>query len=272
MAVVSTVVVLDYLDLITGKDLSADIATAFGFDGLGVLTVKNVPGLSEARGNLLPLGREFALLDDETKLKYTHEQSKYSFGWSHGKEKLQGGKPDTSKGSYYANPQFDRPVDDEAIIEQYPAFVYPNIWPTEELPALEGAFKTLGRLIVEVGKLVAMRCDVFIKSQVPTYQEGRLFSVIDTSLCCKARLLHYFPLSSEGDISTPPLALSSSSSPPAAAAASEGESDFSSWCGWHNDHGSLTGLTSAMFFSSDGRLVENTDPSAGLYCRSRKGE
>lgn len=36
-----------------------------------------------------------------------HQDSCYSFGWSHGKEKLQG-RPDVSKGSYYANPQYDR--------------------------------------------------------------------------------------------------------------------------------------------------------------------
>ncbi len=40
-------------------------------------------------------------------------------------------------------------------------------------------------------------------------------------------------------------------------------SAFSSWCGWHNDHGSLTGLTSAMYMDADGNVVENTDPSAG---------
>ncbi len=33
----------------------------------------------------------------------------YSFGWSHGKEKLEG-KPDTAKGSFYFNPIHDRPV------------------------------------------------------------------------------------------------------------------------------------------------------------------
>lgn len=25
------------------------------------------------------------------------------------------------------------------------------------------------------------------------------------------------------------------------------------WCGWHNDHGTLTGLTSAMYFDSEGK-------------------
>jgi len=49
------------------------------------------------------------------------------------------------------------------------------------------------------------------------------------------------------------------------------EDDFSSWCGWHNDHGSLTGLTSAMFLDKDGNDVVNSDPNAGLYVRNRSG-
>lgn len=27
------------------------------------------------------------------------------------------------------------------------------------------------------------------------------------------------------------------------------------WCGWHNDHGTLTGLTSAGYFDADGNMV-----------------
>jgi hypothetical protein len=83
----------------------------------------------------------------------------------------------------------------------------------------------------------------------------------------------------------------------------------SSWCGWHNDHGSLTGLTVAMFQDKDGKEVRQLpssisftallcggscelsrsvhdplapppwlcqvpcpDKKAGLYIRSRAGE
>jgi isopenicillin N synthase-like dioxygenase len=47
---------------------------------------------------------------------------------------------------------------------------------------------------------------------------------------------------------------------------------FSSWCGWHNDHGSLTGLVSAMFTDQNGKIVQNNDPDAGLYIRNRNSE
>lgn len=247
--VVGNVVTLDYEDLVTNKDLTAQIAEAYGFDGIGVLTVKNVPGFVEARERLLPLAREFALLPDEVKEKYVHKESLYSFGWSHGKEKLQGNF-DVSKGSFYANPQYDRPVEDEEVIKQYSAFVHPNIWPTEDLPQLEAAFKELGQLIVHVGTLVARQCDAYVHKKCPSYPSNKLEHIIDKSLCCKARLLHYFPISTDL---------------PAV-------DDFSSWCGWHNDHGSLTGLTSALFIDESGAVIQNNDPDAGLFARNRKSE
>lgn len=38
-----------------------------------------------------------------------------------------------------------------------------NIWPKDELPEYEHAFKDLGRLIVSVGELVAQQCDEYGK-------------------------------------------------------------------------------------------------------------
>jgi hypothetical protein len=40
----------------------------------------------------------------------------------------------------------------------------------------------------------------------------------------------------------------------------------------HNDHGSLTGLTSAMFLNEEGEEFLNTDPNSGLYVRNRRSE
>jgi isopenicillin N synthase-like dioxygenase len=88
--IIGNVIELDYYDLVNEKDLSKEIETAFGMDGIGVLVVKNVPDFIESRGKLLPLARKFADLPDEIKEKYVHKDSFYSFGWSHGKEKLQG--------------------------------------------------------------------------------------------------------------------------------------------------------------------------------------
>lgn len=252
-----SVVVFDYNDLIAGVDLTSQIEEAYGYNGIGLLTVKNVPGLPEARATLLPLAKEFSDLSEETKEKYVHEESCYSFGWSHGKEKLEG-RPDLSKGSYYANPIYDRPVDDEELIKKHAPFIHPNIWPTDDLPEMEPAFKSLGQLIVHVGGLVAQQADGYIKKQNGNYEENKLHRIIGTSRCCKARLLHYFSRTEEELAAM------------ASAAGSTNEESFSSWCGWHNDHGSLTGLVSAMFLDESGNLTENKS-SGGLYARSRAG-
>ena len=66
--------------------------------------------------------------------------------------------------------------------------------------------------------------------------------MLRTSRCCKARLLHYFPLTAEA----------------AETANADEEEAFSSWCGWHNDHGSLTGLVPAMFFEHQPATTEAT--------------
>ena len=106
----------------------------------------------------------------------------------------------------------------------------------------------------------------------------------------QGRLLHYFPpepielnsLADAADISnginngnspTP-------STPNPSTSSSNKENDGSNnnkdtdkeedWCGWHTDHGSLTGLTSAMYMHGD-KAVPNPDPQAGLYIRARQG-
>lgn len=71
------------------------------------------------------------------------------------------------------------------------------------------------------------------------------------------RLLHYFSLSEEQI--------------EAQKQATTLEDSFS-WCGWHNDHGALTGLVQAMFTDMNGEAIANPDGQAGLYVKNRKGE
>lgn len=245
-------IVFDYEELAgpSTPDLLKRIEVAYGFDGLGIVGVRGVPNVVEKRRALLPLAFKLAHLPDETLKSYEDPQSYFSVGWSHGKEKLEG-KPDYSKGSFYANPLYDLPVDSKQMIDKWPAFYRPNIWP-REVPALEAAFKDMGQLIVHTGTLLAAHCDALVKSKLPSYTDLCLHKVILTSRCCKGRLLHYFP-SDHGSV---PIDTTSQSS----------------WCGWHNDHGSLTGLTVAMYQDKDGNEVPCPDPAAGLYARSRQGD
>lgn len=249
---------------------------AFGEHGMGLLTVSGVPGLSEKRRSILHLAYAFASLPSTVRAKYEHSLSSYSFGWSHGKECLQEGRPDLLKGSYYANPLHDTPCSDQNLIEKYPAFLHPNIWPTADLPALEPAFKDMGGLIVEVGALVARQCDSYVSRMCPAYPPNRLEKIVRESRVCKARLLHYFPIIPEGK------------GPDGAARGWEGTGEAwagaSEWCGWHNDHGSLTGLTSALYVDEEGEEVDFSDcfgkgvhgglekEEGGLFVLSRNGQ
>jgi hypothetical protein len=83
------------------------IEKAYGKDGLGIVAVTGVPQYQEFRSQLLPLAQKLAALPKEDLAAIEHPASSYSVGWSHGKESFNG-KPDTAKGSYYANPLYDQ--------------------------------------------------------------------------------------------------------------------------------------------------------------------
>lgn len=82
---------------------------------------------------------------------------------------------------------------------------------------------------------------------------------IKHSKCCKARLLHYFPSNEETDDNN-------------STTQTENDTDYSTGCGWHNDHGSLTGLLPALYIDDNGKVVDCPDPKAGLYIKSRNGK
>ena len=258
-----------HADLVAGVHaqtpaLQAAVAQAYGYGGLGVLAVTDVPQLTEHRQKMLPLGAKFAALPDATKRKTETPHAFFQVGWSYGNEKLQGDQPDWAKGSYYANPLVDVPSDDANLIARFPSFLEPNVWPTEDLPEFEGAFKALGRAVVDVGRMVAKQCDDYTASQCPSYEGGKLFKLLQRSKCCKGRFLHYYPADQVQHL----VGGQGNTAPDAVAAA---DMAFSDWCGWHNDHGSLTGLVPAMFMNARGEEVPNPDPSAGLYIRSTTG-
>ena len=238
------------------------IAAAFGPAGLGLIVVRGVPGYSAARAACLPFAHRFATLPEAVQSKYVDEASHYSFGWSHGKEKFEG-KADTAKGSFYFNPNFDDPASgDAASIAAFPAFFSPNIWPSrEDCAGFEEASKALGRLLVDAGLLLSRAVDAHVAAQLPGIAgAASLERTVAESRNAKARLLYYFPLADPADAAG------------LAGGSGGGTGNGDSWCGMHNDHGSLTALVSAMYVdAATGAEVPCPDPQAGLYVCARGG-
>lgn len=119
------IVKITYKDLVTAcsndNQSSIDnlIEQAFGnanSSSLGIIAITDIPSLPSLRSKLLPLAPKLAALPPNQLDEITAPQSQYQVGWSHGREKLEGDKPDFSKGSYYANPLTDDLV--ESMLER----------------------------------------------------------------------------------------------------------------------------------------------------------
>jgi hypothetical protein len=82
--------------------------------------------------------------------------------------------------------------------------------------------------MMDTGALLALQIDAYAQSRVSTYPNNLLQRIIKEGKGHTGRMLHYFPFENKGDA----------------------EDD---WCGWHNDHGSLTALTSALYTDENGQ-------------------
>ncbi|KAF4605564.1 hypothetical protein EYR40_004350 [Pleurotus pulmonarius] len=240
--------------------LGASIEEAFGSHpkSLGIIIVRDLPPqYQKYRERLLKLAHSFATLPESVREKYADPATKYSFGWSHGKE-IMNGKPDLLKGSYYANPVADKPTVSSTLRTMYPEYYGNNIWPEKEEKGVEGfeeAFKDLGGFVLRVGYALAAACQPFALSHLRDTSVS-LPDIIANSQTTKARLLHYFP--------------------PAPGTAPKDDEPVDNWCGFHLDHSILTGLCSAMFLEQGAngavKVVPSPSPSSGLYIRTRGGD
>lgn len=221
-------------DLQQGRVSGAELDEAFGADSLGIIIVKNLdPEFVSLREKVLKSASRLAALPHESLNKLEFPQAHWLVGWSRGRENLNG-VPDTFKGSFYINCSDKLPENGSA------AYTTPNVWP-EELPELENDCEKLIGLIVGVAQSLSAACDTYFVETFPDYPKGYLQKVVRDSTTSKARLLHYFPSTSNEQ-----------------------------WCAEHVDHSCLTGLTSAMFIDENSHTeVGCPDGDAGLYIKSR---
>ncbi|XWS26897.1 hypothetical protein CRYUN_Cryun26dG0069600 [Craigia yunnanensis] len=225
-------------------DLSTKIEEGFGPNGLGILSITDVPEFPSLRRNLLNLSPRLAGLPEEVKKELEDPQSRYNFGWSHGKEQLESGKPDLLKGSFYANPLIDVPTTNAYLIERYPSYCGANIWPQVALPELKVAFKALGKLIFDVGLMVAHHCDQYVSRGMKMHKDEGLEQILLRSRCHKGRLLYYFHAQ---------------------------QRFFSTVDFWLHIFPYLNSLTCGMF-KKNGVEISCPDSAAGLYIRTRTGQ
>ncbi|RZB47168.1 hypothetical protein D0Y65_050985 [Glycine soja] len=95
--------------------------------------------------------------------------------------------------SFYGNPILDTPTTEASLIQRYPSYCRPNIWPRNALPELEVAFKALGKLIFDIGLMLAYHCDQYVSKGMKIHKDEGLESILHRSRCHKGRLLYYFP-------------------------------------------------------------------------------
>lgn len=258
LAETSPVVKIPYTKLQSNQDLTNLITAAFGKDGLGIMLISGVPNLLQKREKILRVAQKFGELPASIQDKYAHPKSHYSYGWSHGKEKMKNGKVDTAKGSYYANPVFDSLTDDEELKVKYPGVYTDNIWPTEDCPEMEPAFKVMGQLNLEISELVNKQLDNYLDN-VTKGKHPKDFFQKHAGGFFKSRLLHYFPITTQEPCNNS-----------ATACTQQSNDDIDNFCGWHLDHGALTVLLSPLYLDSNGNKV--APPSeGGLFIKNATG-
>ena len=258
---------------------------AFNPGALGILLVTDVPDLPTLRAALLPCAHALAArLSPAARARLEDPASSYQMGWSHGREALVGGRPDTAKGSFYANPLVDDPgraggEEEEgdgggaaAVAAAYPGLARPCVWPVgghgdpaEDAlaAALAPAFRGASAAMAAVGRAVAAAADALLASR-GTSPSLSLVAALGTGRGAKGRLLYYFPPGDQENGGAPAAA--------AAAPTTAATNDDDGWCGWHVDHSLLTVLCPAAYLSAGtGEEVACPDGRAGLWVRARGG-
>lgn len=227
------------------KALFDKIEEAYGDEGIGAMIVNNIPGFPERRKALLPYAQKLAQLDQEILESMETPEYFYSVGWSHGREKFRG-KPDMLKASFYASPLVDKW---KMILADGEETHFQNKWPAAGvIDGFEDSFKELGKFINGIGIEVAKNLDKFVKARCEAYEDGLIEKHLKESTRTTGRLLHYFPVDKTIDTTD------------------------MKWCGWHNDHGTLTGLCSAMYLDRDFKEVDPRDIEddvSGLFAMTR---
>ena len=259
-----------------GTSTAVSSATTQAALGLGFLEVTRIPPeMVDLRKRLLPKASELANLSSNELFSLEKPETGYSIGWSHGKESfrvdddkhnesnsgIKDGVPkrryDTAKGSFYMNPFADASTT--------------NVYPPSLQPSLEDDLLQMTRFMSEVGLWIAVLCDLYLDSttttatiinspeqECPSHNraENTEIDFIPSSIstnqwmvykslkygkpAAKARLLYYFPQTQQQEQKEEKKKSQEISFQ------TNDDDVYDDWCGWHTDHGTLTGLLPGM--------------------------
>mmetsp|Transcript_23272 Transcript_23272/g.23929 ORF Transcript_23272/g.23929 Transcript_23272/m.23929 type:complete len:365 (+) Transcript_23272:80-1174(+) len=249
-----SLVVIEYLDLLSNKDLSEDILKAYGSESIGALAIRGIPNWEEMCQTSFPHIYRLQSLSEEKLSELEDPSSMYNAGWSLGKEKM-GDQPDFSKASFYFNPLADDPCPEYR--DEYPWALPRNKWPLEEdIPSFKSDVCRLGSVMKDVAVLLAKHIDSLLTLRLPGYESGLFYNAMLSSMKAKARALYYYPISTTSNNSN----------------SSTTSSD--NWIAWHNDSGFLTCLAGEVFLDhATGTIIPNPEPEhAGLWIADRESQ
>ncbi|KAL4506983.1 hypothetical protein ABPG72_001404 [Tetrahymena utriculariae] len=233
-------------------DLNERIKTAFGPEGTGICTIKNVPNYKRARQNLLHLSYQLANLPQEEKAKLDRPEIKWSRGWQESKEHF-GNKTDKLKSAFIALPlreeQTNLTQTQQQVLGDAASKLYQsgNVWPDGPLPVFKPHFKLLSNIMVDTSFLLAKHIDKYVSQVMTSYKRDTLYNLIKSNKDHVGRLNYYKssnePITREDD-----------------------------WNSWHTDYSALSALTSAIYMTHDGYPVTFDDRKTGLFFKNRWGE
>lgn len=255
----ANVVIVDWNDLVScetiddrnsnaeKQSLSQALSTALGPTGTGIIAIRNVPGFVEAKRAFLPMAHTLAHLPPHEQRLLEDPDSLYNAGWSHGKEQVGGTTPDLSKGSFYFNPVTDMVDKTATEQEQFPTLFPPNKWP-QCIPGFKDKACTIGKIMTKAALKLACHIDAMCSSSGSSNKHSLEEALRGTDKV-QARLLYYFPQTSETDTTS---------------------TAEDAWFGWHNDSGFFTVLAGDLYVndSTGEPLIDCPDP-AGLYVSVR---
>lgn len=141
---------LKFSDLIINKNLSPELSEAFGKDGLGFLTISDIPKYKSKCSKLLPMSYELSQLSISEKSRIENPESGYKIGW---KDNCY----DHPCGTFTANPLDD--YSEESF--------YHNLWPNSKMPMLRPAFRDLSTSILNTSFLIAQHIDKYLENVYP---------------------------------------------------------------------------------------------------------